>query len=58
MKTTNKSATRSQLTLGDLILAVSTSARSKRETMAALTDLINSGRVCLSRKRGARVHFV
>jgi hypothetical protein len=57
MKQKLKSSSRAQLTLGDLILAVSSSARSRRETMAALTDLINSGRICLSQRR-ARVRFV
>jgi hypothetical protein len=33
------------LTLGDLILAVSSQSRSSRETLAAVTDLIESGRV-------------
>ena len=56
MKRTHKT-NHSSLTLGDLIVAVSTSARSQRETMAALTDLINSGRVCLSRQR-AKVRLV
>ncbi|MEQ1851728.1 MAG: hypothetical protein ABMA01_09075 [Chthoniobacteraceae bacterium] len=32
-------------TLGDLILAVSSHSRSNRETLAAVTDLIESGRV-------------
>jgi hypothetical protein len=57
MKQKLKSSSRAQLTLGDLILAVSSSARNRRETMAALTDLINSGRICLSHRR-ARVRFV
>jgi hypothetical protein len=43
--------------LGDLILAVSSEARNRRETMAAVADLINSGRVCLSRRR-SRIRFV
>ena len=42
---------RSGLTLGDLILAVSSSSRSSRESVAAITDLLRSGRVCLSDRR-------
>lgn len=40
MKKTNKA-----LTLGDLILAVSSNSRSNRETIAAVADLLGSGRV-------------
>jgi hypothetical protein len=54
----NAKPTRSNYTLGDLILAVSSSTRNKREAVAALTDLINSGRVCLSSDRRARVRFI
>jgi hypothetical protein len=32
-------------TLGDLIMAVSSQSRTSRETLAAVTDLIESGRV-------------
>lgn len=47
---------RSSYTLGDLILAISSSSRNSRETAAALTDLLNSKRVCLSdRRRRLRV---
>lgn len=42
LKTTNRS-----LTLGDLILAVSSNSRNNRETLAAMTDLLGSGRVRL-----------
>lgn len=42
---------RASLTLGDLIMAVSSSSRNKRETVAAVTDLLRSGRVCLSDRR-------
>ena len=45
------SSPRSGLTLGDLILAVSSSSRSSRETAAAVTDLLRSGRACLSDRR-------
>lgn len=41
----------STLTLGDLILAVSASSRNSRETAAAITDLLRSGRVGLSDRR-------
>lgn len=39
------------LTLGDFILAVSSSTRSRRERAAAVTDLLRSGRVCLADRR-------
>lgn len=42
---------RSGLTLGDLIIAVSSSSRSRRETAAAVTDLLRKGRVGLSERR-------
>jgi hypothetical protein len=57
MKKSLKSASRRSLTLGDLIVAVSSSSRSRRETVAALEDLFNSGRVCLSQRK-ARVRIV
>jgi len=38
---------RSQLSLGDLILAVSSCSRNSREAAAAVADLIESGRVRL-----------
>lgn len=46
------------LTLGDLILAVSTQSRNNRETLAAVTDLLETGRVRLqagSRSVRARI---
>jgi hypothetical protein len=46
MKKSLKAAHR-DYTLGDLILAVSSNARSKRETVAAVADLLESGRVRL-----------
>jgi len=47
---TQSSNSRSRsLTLGDLIVAVSSSSRNSLEAAAALTDLFESGRVCLSR---------
>jgi hypothetical protein len=45
------SRTHSNFTLGELILAVSSSSRSSRETAAAVTDLLRSGRACLSDRR-------
>ena len=51
MKRSLKSAQRSALTLGDLITAVSSSARSSREVAAALEDLFDRRRVVL---RGAK----
>ena len=38
-------------TLGDLILAVSNHSRSNRETVAAVADLLESGRVRLQSGR-------
>ncbi len=46
MKKSLKTANRN-MTLGDLILAVSTNSRNNRETLAAMTDLLESGRVRL-----------
>lgn len=45
------SSPRASLTLGDLILAVSSSSRGHRETAAVITDLLRSGRACLSDRR-------
>jgi len=44
MKKSLKSAKRN-FTLGDLILAVSNTSRNSRETLAAMTDLLESGRI-------------
>lgn len=44
LKTTNRSA----MTFGDLILAVSSFSKNFNETAAAVTDLIESGRVRLT----------
>ena len=38
----------SRLTLGDLVLAVSSVSRSMNETAAAVSDLLESGRIRLS----------
>lgn len=47
---------RATLTLGDLVLAVSSSSRNQNEAAAALADLFESGRVSLSgRRRKLRV---
>ena len=54
LKTTNRS-----LTLGDLILAVSSVSKNNREAIAAVADLLESGRICLNsngRKVRARVY--
>lgn len=45
-KTANHLASR--LTLGDLVLAVSSVSRNTNETAAAVTDLLESGRVRLT----------
>ncbi|MEK0450219.1 MAG: hypothetical protein RL088_2487 [Verrucomicrobiota bacterium] len=41
----NHKTTKRALTLGDLVLAVSTSSRTFAETAAAVADLLESGRV-------------
>src|SRR5262252_8972219 len=46
-----KKTTTRDLTLGDLILAVGSSTRSNRETLAAVADLLESGRVRLQSGR-------
>jgi len=52
MKKSLKTASRSSNpTLGDLIVALSTSSRNSRETAAALADLLNTGRVSLANPR-------
>jgi hypothetical protein len=55
MKKSLKSANRANLTLGDLIVALSSSSRNSREAAAALADLFHSGRVGLSNRR-RRLH--
>jgi hypothetical protein len=59
MKKTLKKANRASLSLGDLILAVSSESKNSRETVAAVADLLDSGRVRLDangRKVRARVY--
>ena len=51
MKNTSKYGSHTKLTLGDLVVAVSTSSRNPREAAAALADLFDTGRVCLSTQR-------
>jgi hypothetical protein len=51
MKRSLKTTQRSSLTLGDLVIAVSSSARTSREVAAALEDLFERRRVVL---RGAK----
>ena len=46
-----KTARRSHFTLGDLILAVSSSSRNSREATLAVMDLLASRRVTLGRCR-------
>ena len=48
MKKTLKSPNRPGLTLGDLVLAVSSFSRNMNETAAAVADLLESGRVRLT----------
>ena len=49
-----KTAARSQFTLGDLILAVSSCSRNSREASIAVCDLLHSGRVVIGRRRSYR----
>jgi hypothetical protein len=51
MKNSSKSGSHAKLTLGDLVVAVSSSSRNSREAAAALADLFDTGRVCLSGPR-------
>jgi len=58
MKKNMQKTSRAPLSLGDLILAVSSCSRNSRETVAAVADLLESGRVRLQtggRKIRARV---
>ena len=45
MKKTNQILSPRKLSLGDLILAVSSCTRNTRETVAAVADLLGSGQV-------------
>ena len=58
MKKPLKKTARNNYSLGDLILAVSSSSKNNRETIAAVADLLESGQVRLNshgRKVRARV---
>ena len=58
MKKNLKTVARANYSLGDLILAVSSSSKNNRETLAAVADLLESGQVRLNshgRKVRARV---
>ena len=58
MKKNLKQTARTSYSLGELILAVSSSAKNNRETIAAVADLLESGQVRLNshgRKIRARV---
>jgi hypothetical protein len=48
MKTTTRISKNAALTLGDLVMAVSSVSRNKNETAAAVADLLESGRVRLT----------
>ena len=59
MKKPLKKNLRSSPSLGDLILAVSSVSKNNREAVAAVADLLESGRVCLNsngRKIRARIY--
>jgi uncharacterized protein YcgI (DUF1989 family) len=45
MKKHNRKTCRASLSLGDLIVAVSSCSRNQREAAAAVADLLESGRV-------------
>lgn len=48
MKKNLKKAARTNYSLGDLILAVSSSSKNNSETIAAVADLLESGKVRLN----------
>lgn len=59
MKKNLKQATRANYSLGDLIMAVSSYTKNNRETVVAVADLLESGRVRFNshgRKIRARVY--
>ena len=57
MKKHQRKVHRSQLSLGDLILAVSSCSRNSTEAAAAVADLIETGRVrLLGRAHQTRAH--
>ena len=57
MKKRHHKITNSNISLGDLILTVSSVSKSNRETVAAVTDLLDSGRVRIqSHGRKLRAH--
>ncbi len=59
MKKNLKKAPRNSPSLGDLILAVSSVSRNNREAVAAVADLLDTGRVTINshgRKVRARVY--
>ncbi len=45
MKKTDRKSLRQTMNLGDLIMTVSSCAKNNRETVAAVVDLLESGRV-------------
>jgi hypothetical protein len=59
MKKSLKKSNRNSPSLGDLILAVSSVSKNNREAVAAVADLLESGRVCLnSQGRKVRARLV
>jgi predicted HTH domain antitoxin len=48
MKTSYKKINSGHYSLGELVEIVSSCAKDSRETLAALVDLFESGRVCVS----------
>ncbi len=59
MKKSLKKTNRHSPSLGELILAVSSVSKNNREAVAAVADLLESGRVCLnSQGRKVRARLV
>jgi hypothetical protein len=54
MKNIYKKINRSHYSLGDLISIVGSCARNSRETIAAMVDLLESGRVVIRKNGRAR----
>ena len=55
MNKTSKHHSRGALTLGDLVLAVSSVSRNSNEAAAAVSDLLESGKVRLTKENGTHI---
>ena len=59
MKKTDRKSNRQTMNLGDLIMTVSSCSKNSRETVAAVADLLASGRVMVqSNGHACRAHVV